>query len=65
MGKIVESLAGVKTYLIAGIVVVCVLAEKFGGIDIPGFQVDQDWLGMILAALGLSALRAGVTKSGS
>ena len=64
MDKIAGALSGAKTYIIAGIVIVATLAEKFAGIDVPGFDPGADWLGFIMAALGLGALRAGVAKSG-
>ena len=42
-----------RTVGIAAVVIAAVLLEKFGGVDIPGFDVGEDWLGMILIALGL------------
>lgn len=62
MGKIVEALSGVKTYLIAAVVVVGTLLEKFAGVDVPGFDPGSDWLAFILAALGASTIRAGIAK---
>jgi hypothetical protein len=62
--KIQESVAGAKTYILAVIIVLCVLVEKVLGMDIPGFDPGQNWLEYIMGALGLSALRAGVAKSG-
>lgn len=64
MEQINKALEGKKTYIVAGITVVLVLLEKFAGIDVPGFTVGDDWLSVIIAALGLGTLRAGVTKSG-
>lgn len=52
--------AGFRTYIIVFVVILCVVAEKLFGVDIPGFDPGQDWLGFILGALGLGALRAGV-----
>lgn len=60
MEAVRTALAGKKTYIVAGATILLVLLETFGGIDIPGFTVEQDWLTAILAALGLSTLRAGM-----
>lgn len=58
-------LSGYKTYVIVGLFVACVLAEKFAGFDIPGFDAGSNWLETVMAALGLGALRAGVAKAPS
>lgn len=60
MKAIWESLAGKKTYLVVGIFLVCVAIEKLGGIDIPGFNVDGNWLEMTLAMLGIGGVRAAI-----
>lgn len=60
MSGIWAALSGKKTYLIVAIFIVCVLVEKFGGWDIPGFTVGDDWLGQVLAMLGIGTLRAGI-----
>lgn len=62
--KLKAALDGKKTYLIALFILLGVAVEKLGGIDIPGFDPGQDWLGYVLGAIGLGTLRAGVTKSG-
>jgi hypothetical protein len=64
MEGILKALEGRKTYVIVALGILCVLAEKFAGIDIPGFDPGSDWLGYIMGLLGLGTLRAGVTKSG-
>jgi len=64
MEKIKSSLSGKKTYIIAAITILAVVAEKFLGIDIPGFDTTGDWMAIVLGALGLGTLRAGITKSG-
>jgi len=64
MEKLNKLFDGKKTYAIAFLTVVLVLLEKFGGIDIPGFTVGDNWLETIFVALGLGTLRSGVTKSG-
>lgn len=60
MTAIWNALNGKKTYLVVTIYIVCVLLEKFGGFDIPGFSVDANWLQQVLAMLGIGALRSGV-----
>lgn len=60
MTAIWEALKGKKTYLVVAIFLVCVAIEKLGGIDIPGFNVDGNWLEMTLAMLGIGGLRAGI-----
>lgn len=60
MANILEMLQGKKTYIIVAVFVLCVLIERFAGIDIPGFTVGDDWLGQVLAMLGIGTLRAGI-----
>ena len=60
MTNILEMLQGKKTYIIVAIFIVCVLVERFGGLDIPGFTVGDDWLGQVMAMLGLGTIRAGI-----
>lgn len=57
-----EKLQGKKTYIIAAVLLILVVIEKAIGIDIPGFDPGEDWLGYILGALGLGTLRAGIGK---
>lgn len=54
-------LAGYKTYIVAAILILVVAAEKGLGLDIPGVALQDDWLLVVLNALGLGALRAGIT----
>ena len=57
--NILESLAGKKTYIIAVVIAVVNLLAAYGVITI-----DQiGYVNAVLGALGLGALRAGVTKS--
>lgn len=60
MTNILEALKGKKTYLVVAIFLVCVAIEKLAGIDIPGFAVENNWLEMTLAMLGIGTLRAGI-----
>ena len=53
---------GKKTYLVVGIFLACVAIEKLGGIDIPGFAVEGNWLEMTLAMLGIGGVRAAISN---
>ena len=57
------TLPNVKTYLVVALAVVVAVLESVIGIDIPGIDVSQDWLGIILAAAGLGGLRAAIGKA--
>jgi len=63
MNSLVNVLKGKKTYIIAVVLVLIVICEKVLGIDIPGAEVVNPGE-YILAALGISSLRAGIDKSG-
>jgi hypothetical protein len=58
-----SALAGRKTYLIVFVFVLCLIAEKFLGLDIPYFSVGEDWLKELIAMLGLGTIRAGIATS--
>jgi hypothetical protein len=58
-----SKLQGYRTYIIAGIVILAVASEKLIGIDIPGFEVGDDWLGFVLAALGLGSAKAAAVSA--
>lgn len=53
-------LSGYKTYIVAAMVAAIAIMEGMLGIDIPGAEMQSDWLGFVLAALGLGALRNGM-----
>lgn len=57
-----EKLDGYKTYIVMAVVIACVVVEKGLGWDIPGFDAGDDWMGWILGALGLGAMRSAVAK---
>ena len=57
-------LDGYKTYIVAGIFILGVIAEIFLGLDVPGFEPGENWVEYIMAALGLGALRNGIAKAG-
>lgn len=52
--------AGYRTYIISAVLVLGVIVEKILGLDVPGFDPGTNWFETILAALGLSTLRAGI-----
>lgn len=52
-------LTGYKTYVVAAVVAVIAICEGLLGIDIPGAEMQGDWLTFLMGALGLGALRAG------
>jgi hypothetical protein len=63
MDSVRTALAGKKTYIVAVMIIALVVVEKMLGIDVPGYDAGPDWFNEVLAALGLSTLRAAVGKS--
>lgn len=57
------ALQGWKTYIVVAVFLVCVGMESGLGWDVPGFEVQGDWLAYVLSALGLGTLRAGISKA--
>lgn len=56
-------LQGYKTYLVAAVLLAVVAVEQLLGLDVPGVSLGDDWLVVLLNALGLGALRAGIGKA--
>jgi hypothetical protein len=56
-------LNGYKSYIVAFFVAAIAILEGVFGIDIPGAQMQGDWVNWVLAALGLGALRNSVSKA--
>jgi hypothetical protein len=56
---------GYRTYSISVSLLLVVLVEKGMGFDIPGVEVGNDWLTLLLNAMGLGTLRAGIAASSS
>ena len=54
-------LKGYRTYIVAASLLLVVFVEKGLGFDIPGVEVGNDWLVLVLNALGLGTLRAGLS----
>lgn len=57
-------LQGWKTYIVVGVMLLAVAVEKGLGLDVPGITVADDWLLVVLNALSLGTLRAGVANVG-
>lgn len=51
-------LSGYKTYIVAAMVAAIAICEGLLGVDIPGAEMQGDWLTFLMGALGLGALRA-------
>jgi hypothetical protein len=59
----VEALKGKKTYIVAGIGALALVAVNVLGIPIPGLAPSPDWVAQLLGLLGLGTLRAGVSAT--
>jgi hypothetical protein len=57
-------LNGYKTYLVMAVLLLVVLLEKGLGIDVPGIALGDDWMLLVMNALGLGTLRLGIHQSG-
>ena len=57
-----KMLSGYKTYIVAALLLISVFVEKGLGIDVPGLTLENDWLLVLMNALGLGSLRAAVGK---
>jgi hypothetical protein len=55
-------LTGYKTYIVAAMVALIALVEGFLGVDIPGAEMQNDWLLILAGAFGLGFLRSGMKK---
>lgn len=53
-------LTGYKTYIVAAALLAVVIVEKALGFDVPGVDLGEDWLLVVMNALGLGTLRAGI-----
>lgn len=58
------TLSGSKTYLAAALLAAVAIAEGFFNVDVPGVQLEANWLEALIGALGLSGLRAALSKVG-
>lgn len=63
MTAILDLLKNKKMYGVAIMVIAIGVAEGLLGIDIPGIVVGPDWLGYIIAGLGIGATKAAIAKT--
>lgn len=66
IANIWAALSGWKTHaattIPALVLAALVVAEKYAGVDIPGFEVPDGWVALVLGGLGFGALRDAVAK---
>jgi hypothetical protein len=55
---------GYKTYLVMAALLAVVVLEKGLGLDVPGVALGEDWMLVVMNAIGLGTLRHGIQKSG-
>ena len=65
MSGLLEFLDGKKFHLVVAVFIFAMAVEGGLGVDIPGFEVPDNWLDYILAAFGLSAGRDALRKVGA
>jgi hypothetical protein len=58
------SLNGYKTYLVTAALLTVVLMEKGLGLDVPGVTLGEEWMLVVMNAIGLGTLRHGIGKRG-
>ena len=58
------SLNGYKTYLVMAALLAVVALEKGLGLDVPGVALGEDWMLVVMNAIGLGTLRHGIGKRG-
>jgi hypothetical protein len=59
-----STIDGYKTYLVMAALLAVVLLEKGLGLDVPGVALGDDWMLVVMNAIGLGTLRHGIQKSG-
>ena len=57
-------LNGYKTYLVMAALLAVVVLEKGFGLVVPGVALGEDWMLVVLKAIGLGTLRHGIGKGG-
>lgn len=55
---------GWKTHIAAALVAAVAIVEGLLGVDVPGAEMQADWLTYVLGAFGLSAIRDAMRKIG-
>ena len=58
------TLSGYKMYLAAALLAAVALSEGFFGLDVPGVQLEANWIEALIGALGLGGLKAALSKVG-
>ncbi len=53
---------GKKMYVVSFFIVFVGVAEGLLGIDLPGIQIEGDWLQYVVGGLGLGSLRSAISK---
>ena len=59
-----STIDGYKTYLVMAALLLVMLLEKGLGLDVPGVALGEDWMLVVMNAIGLGTLRHGIQKSG-
>ncbi len=57
-------LNGYKTYLVMAALLAVVALEKGLSLDVPGVSLGDDWMLVVMNAIGLGTLRHGIGKGG-
>lgn len=53
---------GMKTYIVAATVALVGISEGILGVDIPGAEMQENWIEMVLSAAGLGTMRHAIAK---
>jgi hypothetical protein len=59
-----STIDGCKTYLVMAALLAVVVLEKGLGLDVPGVALGEDWMLVVMNAIGLGTLRHGIGKGG-
>lgn len=51
-------LPGYKTYIAAFVMLLAVILDKGFGVPVPGFEMGDNWMTMVMMAFGFAGLRA-------
>lgn len=62
--KAFRSIDGLKTHILAALVVAIGIVEGLGFYDVPGVTVGDDWLMWIIGGTGAATLRDALRKIG-
>ena len=57
-----DAISGKKTYALGALIVAIGVAEGLFNVDLPGVEVDEDWVAWIIAGLTTITMRRGVEK---